>query len=173
VGKLYFDIAKVIIAYSISTKTRLLMPRKPNGTIMILAPDHTGAGRKAIDLKVTQRFPIFDLGLNSGLIRTDGSIEDKSEYRHLSVPPDLRVHLTKASTNTGNDREFLIRNPLTSAEGNLIPDHLHVMSFISAPVINYPEPKDSSQRNHTWHQAVIIGLPRTPFSAPFIQVNPH
>ncbi len=102
---------------------------------MILAPDQTGAGRKVIDLKITQRFPIFNLDQKSALIREDGSILDTSEYRHLSMPPDLRVHLTKAKTNTGKDRLFLVREPQISQEGNLNDQHLHVLTFISAPII--------------------------------------
>ena len=132
--------------------------RKPNGTIMVMAPDHTGAARKVIDLKVTQRFPIFNLNSKSGMFKADGSIWDTSDYRHLSIPPDLRVHLTRASTDTGRDRHFLIRNRQTSPDGQLLSPFLHLLTFISAPVIQYPEPRHSSQPRRTWHQAVLVGL---------------
>jgi len=135
------------------------MPRKPNGTIMLLAPDHVGIARKVIDLKVMQRFPILDLGRQSWMTNVDGTLTDTSRYEHLSIPPDLRVHLTGARTGDRKDRLFLIEQPQALQDGSLSGPLLHLLTFVSAPVTTYPEPRNSSQSNRTWHQAAIIMLP--------------
>lgn len=134
------------------------MARQPNGTIMILGPDHTGTYRKAIDLKITQRFPIINLGANAKLVM-DGEESDISCYKHLSIPPDLRIHLTSTISSGRRGRMFLRQEPLVNEEGSLSMPLLHLFTLISAPVINYPEPRNSSQPKRTWYQGVLISLP--------------
>jgi hypothetical protein len=64
-----------------------------NGTITFLC-DAPELSRQVIDVKITDSLPLIALSSTLRLIGRDGSWEDLSGYQHLSIPGDLRVHLT-------------------------------------------------------------------------------
>lgn len=61
-----------------------------NGIIAILAED-----RKAIDIKITNAFPMIGLEPISWHVTSNGTITDLSGFQHFSIPPDLRLHFSK------------------------------------------------------------------------------
>ena len=64
-----------------------------NGTITFLC-DAPELSRQVIDVKITDSLPLIALPSTVRLIGPDGRWEELSGYQHLSIPGDLRVHLT-------------------------------------------------------------------------------
>lgn len=61
-----------------------------NGTVTILAED-----RKAIDIKITNAFPLIALEPVSWHVASSGLRSDISGFQHFSIPPDLTIHFSK------------------------------------------------------------------------------
>ncbi len=127
--------------------------RMKNGTIMILGADANNIGRKVFDLKVMQTFPIISIDNdNSFLITKDFNETSISGYDHLSIPPDLNLHLTK---NSGLDRHLSFKTDFVDFNGGLLKnDFLHLFTWMSKPISAYREP------HGTWEQAQIIFPPK-------------
>ena len=64
------------------------MAKLKNGIFTIL-----GSGKKVIDIKITNAFPIIAVDSKTVIFKNDNSI-GSHDYQHLSLPPDLRIHLT-------------------------------------------------------------------------------
>ena len=127
--------------------------RLDNGTIMILGPDVSNIGRKVFDLKIMQTFPIISIDRGgSRLLSRKAKEIPIDEYDHLSIPPDLNLHLTR---NTGNKRYLKFRTELVDYKSGLLKvDLLHLFTWMSSPVSLYREPRG------TWHQAQLIFPPK-------------
>lgn len=126
--------------------------RLQNGTIMILGADDQNIGRKVFDLKVTQTFPIISIDNDSILITKDLKEIPISGYDHLSIPPDLNLHLTNHS---GLERHLNFQTDFVDHGGGLLKkDFLHIFTWMSKPISLYREP------HGTWHQAQMIFPPK-------------
>src|SRR5690349_8456946 len=86
--------------HSSSQRAAEVTRRMRNGIIGIVAPI---VSVKAIDIKITNTFPLIALGSRATLVTPDGR-EDVSEYQHVSIPPDLRVHLTRRDSGHEHHR---------------------------------------------------------------------
>lgn len=121
-----------------------------NGTIMILAPDKKDIGRKVFDLKIIQSFPIITTDANTTKLITENGEENIMDYQHLSIPPDLNLHLTKSS---GKDRHLNFDINLVNGEnGTINRDFVRLFTWCSSPINNYKQPIGK------WFQAQIICL---------------
>jgi hypothetical protein len=127
--------------------------RLKNGTIMILGADDKDVGRKVFDLKVMQTFPIISVDDNdSTLITKDFKETPINGYDHLSIPPDLNLHLTK---NNGLDRHLNFKTDLVDFDSGLLRNNfLHLFTWMSKPISTYHEP------HGTWYQAQMIFPPK-------------
>ena len=107
-------------------------------------------GKKVFDLKITDSWPILTIDANQPQFFMDSTgnlTNSKICYQHLSIPPDLALHLTAK-----NGRRFL-RNALTKSDGSLSDNFLHLFSWLSQPIVNCPPPIGS------WNGAVMITMP--------------
>ncbi|MBD3360058.1 MAG: hypothetical protein GF365_05130 [Candidatus Buchananbacteria bacterium] len=123
------------------------MSNKLNGTIMIggFGPDNIG--RKVFDLKITNSWPIISISTKQPQFYHDwnGKVNKiDPPNQHLSIPPDLNIHLSP-------NYQFLHRD-LVDDQGNLTVDFAYLFGWFSSPISNYPEPKGQ------WYQAELFFL---------------
>ncbi|MBD3311112.1 MAG: hypothetical protein GF349_01280 [Candidatus Magasanikbacteria bacterium] len=125
-----------------------------NGTIMILGPDKNNIARKVFDLKIMQTFPIISIDKDNSILVTEDSKDISiSGYDHLSIPPDINLHLTNNKTLDNKHLNF-VTNFVDYDSGLLKKDFLHIFTWMSKPISNYREP------HGTWNQAQIIFPPK-------------
>lgn len=116
---------------------------KKNGIIAILAED-----KKAVDLKITNAFPMIALEPQAWLFTPNEKKLNISGFQHFSIPPDLQIHLTK---NKKGQKEYKFFQVPKIEE--LIKDtklaHL-LFTYISRPVAH------RCQLQGEWEGAAII-----------------
>lgn len=120
---------------------------------MILGADSENVGRKVFDLKITQAFPIISID-NSNSILVSKDLKEKvlDGYDHLSIPPDLRLHLT---SHTNLEKHLNFQTDLVDRDSGLLKsDFQHLFTWMSKPIASYRQPHGS------WHQAVMIFPPK-------------
>jgi hypothetical protein len=97
-----------------------------NGTIAFLGSSQL-PGPVFLELTITNSFPMLVLR-NAYWLKADGAIEDVSAYDHLSIPPDLRLHLS------GPDHLFFDAASLWRvADGSGQQPFAHCFTAISPP----------------------------------------
>jgi hypothetical protein len=96
-----------------------------NGTISLIAPD---PGGWAFDLKITSSFPMITLSGRTLLMRDD-ALEDVSRYQHLSLPPDLRVHLSAC-----RDDHLWLASVTGGDPPQLLAPALRALTYVTRPV---------------------------------------
>jgi hypothetical protein len=120
---------------------------------MIIGPGADSIERKVFDLKITQTFPI--ISIESGGARLfSKKIKDLpiEEYNHLSIPPDLNLHLTR---DTGDEKHLKFKTEVVNYDSGLLKiDFLPLFTWMSAPISNYRQP------HGTWNQAQLIFPPK-------------
>lgn len=99
-----------------------------NGTIMILGPDINNVGRKVFDLKITQTFPIISIN-RAGSILSSRKTKDMAieKYDHLSIPPDLNLHLTG---DTGYKKHLKFKTDLVNYPKWVIKSRLFILVYL-------------------------------------------
>lgn len=127
--------------------------RLQNGTIMILGADDQNIGRKVFDLKVMQTFPIISIDNDDSILVTKDLKEIPiSGYDHLSIPPDLNLHLTN---HRGLERHLKFKTDFVDHDSGLLKEgFLHLFTWMSKPISSYREPRG------VWHQAQMIFPPK-------------
>ena len=105
--------------------------------------------RKWLDIEVTNRWPLITLGEKSRLLRADGSSEDLSGFDHLSIPPDLRLHLSGPA-----DQIMFDAAPAWVAASGRSPAPFHWFTFIGKTI----ERADflSGGKRRVWNGCVLI-----------------
>ena len=121
------------------------------GTIMILGPDDQGIGRKVFDLKIIQTFPIFNIKSPKTRLISEKRDIKIDNYQHLSIPPDLNIHLTEGSGKKGGHLYFKI-DLVDLEKGRLKKDFAHLFTWCSEPILNYQQPHGQ------WYQAELFCL---------------
>lgn len=102
---------------------------------------------------------MISLGKNPILIHADGSFENIEQANHLSLPPDLRLHITSHNYHIRFDVSSIwdMLNNLS-----LIPA-THLFTFIDVP---FAQTKPLVSRRKVWQQAVLIApIPDKDFSS--------
>lgn len=120
---------------------------------MILGADDQNIGRKVFDLKIMQTFPIISIDNdNSILVTKDLKEMPINGYDHLSIPPDLNLHLT---SHVGLERHLNFKTNFVDYDSGLLKDNfLHLFTWMSKPISLYRQP------HGTWHQAQMIFPPK-------------
>ena len=117
-----------------------------NGIIGILLED-----RKAIDLKVTNSFPMVALQPKASLVVQDKETIDISGFQHLSIPSDLSIHLTRRDKGSERPEYVFFDAPkLQSLLEMELPSPQRLFTFVGAPVHLNP------QLQGVWQQAAIL-----------------
>ncbi len=124
------------------------MRRLPNGMIAIIAGSIPGP--KLLDIEVTNNFPLLALESKSFLLQPEHSAEDLSGYDHVSVPPDLRLHVSGP-----HDHLFFNAEPVWDFVDSVSAGVFHYFSFIGLPRHRVP-PLVEEGETKTWHQGALI-----------------
>ena len=104
-----------------------------NGTVTILGPN---TNLKVIDIKVTDSFPLIALPRGSRLMLPGSVTEDIDDYEHLSIPQDLRVHLTRRR-GTGPPHRFFA-GIVDPASQQLVRPFVRAVTYVSPLVDRHP-----------------------------------
>jgi hypothetical protein len=135
-------------------------PAKLKDGIVTFIQGELPDARKLLAIDVRHSFPMISLGKNPILIHPDGSMEDIKRADHLSVPADLRLHITSPTTHIMFDVspiwdmiDILPRSPIT-----------HLFSFVGLP-IDFATPLVKPGQRKVWHQGALISpMPDKNFS---------
>lgn len=120
-----------------------------NGMIAIIG-NQTLPGPKLLDIEITNTFPIINLKPRAFLINNAHISEDVSEYNHLSIPPDLRLHLTSATHHLFFDAnsiwDFIEKNNF---------GFFHYFTFIGLP-FKKASPLVKDGETKTWSKSELV-----------------
>lgn len=120
------------------------MAKKLNGTLMVCSFGNDNTARKVFDLKVTNTWPILSISKKHPQFFRDNSgktIPIVKPFQHISIPPDLRLHLTEQSSGF----HYFLYNGLVNTDGTLKNDFVHLLSWLSLPIDKYPQPRGKWQ----------------------------
>ena len=118
------------------------MTRLKNGMIVFLYGD----GYKLLDIEITNTFPLIALTQRTHLVLNSNEAQVLNGFEHLSVPPDLRLHISSNEEhlffNVNEVWEMLNRK-------NSIPYRL--FTIVGLPAINA-----SPLGAGIWNEAMVI-----------------
>ncbi len=124
-------------------------PKKlKNGMIAIIDGYISNKSKKWLDIEITNYFPMIALPDKSFLISPDGK-EDISNYDHLSIPGDLRLHLSSKENHIFFDAS--VAWALQDGEGD---EPLHFFSYIDLPTEQAPFLIGLKKRK--WNEVVLL-----------------
>lgn len=127
-----------------------------NGAILIIG-NQTIPGPKLLDIKITNSFPLINLESKSFLIKSSSvnDTESINGYDHLSIPPDLRLHLT----GNNNRRLFFDAGRVWDFLDNNDDGVFHYFTFIGLP-FKKTKPIVGHGETKKWYGAEIILPPK-------------
>jgi len=129
------------------------MKKSDSGIIAILASYGTLEMRKVLDLKITSGFPTVTIPQNFKIRIPQHKLEIEG-YQHITIPPDLKVHITgDGKPKIWGDE---IKNLLTIS-GKLTVDYQKILTVIFPPINDFPIFTDRS-----YNGANIIGFSQLP-----------
>lgn len=109
--------------------------------------------RKVFDLKIMQSFPIVVNESPSTKLITNGKEVNTEGYQHLSIPPDLQMHL---AGHEDLPRIWFDTDIVDDTSGRLKKDLIHLFNWRSRPIDMYKEPKDAGQPKYHGAQLVFL-----------------
>lgn len=101
-----------------------------NGMIVFIEGEPT-SGNKLLEIKITNTFPLIVLDKKAFWYKANGEKEDISHFNHISIPPDLRVHLSDSS-GIENSRFLNVERIWKLIDENST-DLEHCFTFIESP----------------------------------------
>lgn len=120
-----------------------------NGIITILADD-----RKAIDIKITNAFPMISLEPIVWLITPSGDKRELRGFQHFSIPPDLRIHFTKSKKGTLQAEHIFFGVPeIKMLVGCAFKSSRLLFTYIGCPI------QYCKELSGTWEGGAIIVSP--------------
>jgi hypothetical protein len=126
------------------------MSRLEDGTVGFIHGDLPVA-HKLLAIDVRQAFPMISLGKGPILIHPDWSQEEIQKADHLSVPPDLRLHITSHTTHIMFDV-----SPIWSMLNTLsLVPVTHFFTFVGVPFA-HTKPLVRPGGRKVWNEAVLI-----------------
>lgn len=129
------------------------MKKSDSGIIAILANYGTPEMRKVLDLKITSGFPTVTIPKNFKIRIPQHKLEIEG-YQHITIPPDLKVHITgEGKPKIWGDE---IKDLLTIS-GELTVDYQKILTVIFPPINDFPIFTERSYRG-----ANIIGFSQLP-----------
>ncbi len=135
---------------------------------MICGLDTNNVSRKVFDLKITNSWPLLSISTKQPQFfrNWEGVISQiPNPFQHLSLPPDLNIHLSQKQNH-----HFLHRG-LADNNGNLNYEFVYLFGWFSQPIGNYPQPIGA------WRQAELFFLTPdrkfTPQTGIFVELFVH
>jgi hypothetical protein len=132
--------------------------RVRNGIIAFVMGD-LPAAQRLLSLEVTNTFPIVRLGRMPILLHKDGVAEELVGFDHISIPADLRLHMTH------DDRHviFDVADLWTALEREMPVVPHHLFTHIGLP-FGKTDPLVAPGSRKRWQQAAIVSpLPDNKF----------
>lgn len=103
--------------------------KSKSGIIFGLANYEGNIARKVFDLKFTTRYPTITLPQDKSLfIRNTNKKHSAGKFQHITIPPDLNLHLTDESP-TKKYEFFKPKKQLLSKEGRLNKKYVKLLSI--------------------------------------------
>lgn len=110
--------------------------------------------KKWLDIEITNTFPVIALPSKIKIVLPSGEvIETFNEYDHISIPADLRIHLSGK-----NSKIFFDAILAWSLQKNKINGPLKLFTFFGLPIAQ--SPYLSGGKNRRWDGAVLVS-PKT------------
>lgn len=125
------------------------MARLKNGMITIVG-NQTVPGPKLLDVEITNSFPLISLGSSAILFCQGSEGEDISQYDHLTMPSDLRLHLSGKK-----ERIFFDVSQIWEKVDRNISFFTHYFTFVGLPYHRVP-PMVQEGKMKSWYQGMII-----------------
>ncbi len=114
------------------------MKKSKSGVIFGLANYGRNIARKVFDLKFTTRYPTITLPPEKRLIVTNnGKQYDAGKFQHITIPPDLNLHLTAEGT-TKSYEFFKPKKQLISKGGSLSRQYVKLLSVTYPKIAECP-----------------------------------
>ena len=103
-----------------------------NGVVLIGGFGSDGTARRVFDMQIMNQWPVIPIAKNLEQIHKDwgGKQYTTQNLDHLSIPPDLQLHFSPS-------HDF-VRKDLVNSNGELSHDTVHLLSWFSQPINNYP-----------------------------------
>jgi hypothetical protein len=120
-----------------------------NGMIAIIDGQLSTTSKKWLDVEITNCFPLIALPEHAFLRTAKGASEDISGLDHLSIPPDLRLHLSGK-----NQHIFFDTSAVFSAQGEKPCELVHLFTYVGPPIDRAPYLSGGKTRK--WNQVVLI-----------------
>ena len=115
---------------------RQKVKKSKSGVIFGLANYDGDIARKVFDLKFTTRYPTITLPKDQKLIvGNTGEEYDAGKFQHITIPPDLNLHLTDESS-TKTYKFFKPKKQLITKSGSLRRQYVKLLS------VTYPSIKE-------------------------------
>jgi hypothetical protein len=104
-----------------------------NGIVLIGGFGSDGVARRVFDMQIMNQWPIIPLPKTINQIHRDwsGNNHGQKIHDHLSIPPDLELHFSPS-----HDK---VTENLVDLNGELKKDLMHLVSWSSQPISNYPK----------------------------------
>lgn len=125
------------------------MKKSNAGIIAILANFGTPEMRKALDLKITSGYPTITVPSNFKVRIPQQNLEVDG-YQHITIPPDLKLHLTGSGKPKIWSNKF--ENLLTE-DSKLTTEYQKILTVVYPPIGDFPVFTDRS-----YDSAEIIGF---------------
>lgn len=130
-----------------ATSDTLSWPSK-NGMIAIIDGTVSSTSKKWLDIEITNRWPVFSIGRQGTLLRPGEEPIDLVGYDHLSVPPDLRLHIS------GRKPRIMFNAEPAWAVREGVSPFLHWFSCIGKTIAMADSLTGGKKRE--WHQAALF-----------------
>jgi hypothetical protein len=126
-----------------------------DGIVAFIHGNLPGA-QKLLAIDVRDAFPMISFGEVVGviLLHSDGS-QEAIEADHLSVPPNLRLHITIRNPRIEFDQIMFDVSPLMEALNNPSIPVTHFFTFIGVPYL-HTEPLVKPGKKKVWYRGALI-----------------
>lgn len=119
-----------------------------NGMLAFIDGDISNTTKKWLDIEVTNTFPLIALP-KTILVLPEGKTEAIDDYDHVSIPADLRTHLSG-----GKGKIFFDATQAWAVRDGQGTGPLRIFTFVNLPVQSAPYL--IGERTKTWDQAALI-----------------
>ena len=120
-----------------------------NGIIVFMR-DQVIPGKKMLDIRVTNPFPLISLEDEVHLLGPNRESEVLLNYDHISIPPDLKLHITGR-----NEHIFFNMTPVWAALDSDRPEFVHYFTIVGLPAGRARELVPDGERR-TWQEGMVI-----------------
>jgi hypothetical protein len=119
-----------------------------NGMIAFIDGTISNTSKKWLDIEITNTFPLIALPKTS-LVLPNGQTEEIKEYDHVSIPADLRTHLSGPK-----GKIFFDATQAWAIKDGQAAGPLRLFTFANLPI--QFAPYLSGEQTRTWNEAALI-----------------